>query len=75
MNGMKESRLDRIERNFGTVHSGCEENQGNLRRMAAWRFGACADEVAEDLFYRNIKYLFIDRKPPFRAIRKGYGGG
>jgi hypothetical protein len=90
----KESRLDRIERGLELLLQGTAELKESQKKTdeqlnktikkldeigrQLCDLGLVQGEVAEDLFYRNVRYLFRSRDMNFRDVKrnlkkKGFG--
>ncbi|MCK5509616.1 MAG: hypothetical protein KAI50_13970 [Desulfobacterales bacterium] len=85
-NQQKESRLDRIERGLELLLQGTfdlKESQQNTDEQLKKTIkkldeigkqlgdlGLVQGEVAEDLFYRNVSYLFKNRDMNFRDVKR-----
>ena len=82
----KETRLDRIEKGLETLLRGTLELKESQKRteeylnrtierldrigMQLGDLGLVQGEVAEDLFYRNIRYLFKENSITFSSVRR-----
>lgn len=82
----KETRLDRIEKGLETLLRGTLELKESQKRteeylnrtierldrigMQLGDLGLVQGEVAEDLFYRNILYLFKESSITFSSVRR-----
>jgi hypothetical protein len=82
----KETRLDRIEKGLELLLQGTSELKESQKKTEEYLnktierldnigrqlgdLGLVQGEVAEDLFYRNIRYLFKDRDITFGSVRR-----